>query len=133
MTEEELEMQEAEFDATMEPLLDEVSDFLDNQKKKQNIMMNPRGVAKLNAVYSALCDIIKDVDPVYEIKIVEDSLIKGTMHIELYCDEFIISNDNKKVIALILEHCPTVDIYYTTKKGGKTVLVFEIPKVYVTF
>ena len=133
MTEEELEMQEAEFDATMEPLLDEVSDFLDNQKKKQNIMMNPRGVAKLNAVYSALCDIIKDVDPEYEIKIVEDSLIKGTMHIELYCDEFIISNDNKKVIALILEHCPTVDIYYTTKKGGKTVLVFEIPKVYVTF
>lgn len=133
MTEEELEMQEAEFDATMEPLLDEVSDFLDNQKKKQNIMMNPRGVAKLNAVYSALCDIIKDVDPEYEIKIVEDSLIKGTMHIELYCDEFIISNDNKKVIALILEHCPTVDIYYTTKKGGKTVLVFEIPKVYVVF
>ena len=133
MTEEELEMQEAEFDATMEPLLDEVSDFLDNQKKKQNIMMNPRGVAKLNAVYSALCDIIKDVDPEYEIKIVEDSLIKGTMHIELYCDEFIISNDNKKVIALILEHCPTVDIYYTTKKGGKTVLIFEIPKVYVTF
>lgn len=133
MTEEEFEMQEAEFDATMEPLLDEVSDFLDNQKKKQNIMMNPRGVAKLNAVYSALCDIIKDVDPEYEIKIVEDSLIKGTMHIELYCDEFIISNDNKKVVALILEHCPTVDIYYTTKKGGKTVLVFEIPKVYVTF
>lgn len=133
MTEEELEMQEAEFDATMEPLLDEVSDFLDNQKKKQNIMMNPRGVAKLNAVYSALCDIIKDVDPEYEIKIVEDPLINGTMHIELYCDEFIISNDNKKVIALILEHCPTVDIYYTTKKGGKTVLVFEIPKVYVTF
>ena len=133
MTEEELEMREAEFDATMEPLLDEVSDFLDNQKKKQNIMMNPRGVAKLNAVYSALCDIIKDVDPEYEIKIVEDSLIKGTMHIELYCDEFIISNDNKKVIALILEHCPTVDIYYTTKKGGKTVLIFEIPKVYVTF
>lgn len=133
MTEEELEMQEAEFDATMEPLLDEVSDFLDNQKKKQNIMMNPRGVAKLNAVYSALCDIIKGVDPEYEIKIVEDPLIKGTMHIELYCDEFIISNDNKKVITLILEHCPTVDIYYTTKKGGKTVLVFEIPKVYVVF
>lgn len=133
MTEEELEMQEAEFDATMEPLLDEVSDFLDSQKKKQNIMMNPRGVAKLNAVYSALCDIIKGVDPEYEIKIVEDSLIKGTMHIELYCDEFIISNDNKKVISLILEHCPTVDIYYTTKKGGKTVLTFEIPKVYVAF
>lgn len=133
MTEEELEMQEAEFDATMEPLLDEVSDFLDNQKKKQNIIMNPRGVAKLNAVYSALCDVIKGVDPEYEIKIVEDSLIKGTMHIELYCDEFIISNDNKKVISLILEHCPTVDVYYTTKKGGKTVLAFEIPKVYVAF
>lgn len=79
------------------------------------------------------CDIIKGVDPEYEIKIVEDPLIKGTMHIELYCDEFIINNDNKKVIALILEHCSTVDIYYTTKKGGKTVLVFEIPKVYVTF
>jgi len=130
---EELEMQGEEFDANMEPILDEISGFLDKQKNKRNIMLNPRGVARLNAVYMALRDIMKKIDPDCIIKMVEDSIIKGTIHIELYCDEFIINNDNRQVMSLILQQCPTIDIYYTTHKGGKTVLVFEIPKVYVTF
>ena len=126
-------MTDEQFEMQMEPLIEEVSEFLEKQTNKQNIMLNPRGVAKLNAVYSALCNIVKKIDPDFTIEIKEDTFIKGTMHITVMCEAFIIDDDNKKVIALILEHCPTVDIYYTTKKGGKTVLVFEIPKVYVTF
>ena len=133
MTDEEKEMQEEYLDFAMEPLIDEVADFLDKQKKKQNIIMNPKGVARLNAVYSALCDIMQKIDPEYKIEIKENLLAKGDFAIYLYCDEFIIDKDNKKVIGLILDQCPSVDIYYTTHKGGKTVLIFEIPKVYMRF
>ena len=87
-------------------------------------ILNPIGIQKIEKISKILEPIISNSDPEYEVEIKAATLDYDTLIINIMCDNFVITHNQKPNFLKILSLAETIDIYSRT--DGKMMIAIEI-------
>ena len=97
---------------------------LTKRKIPTGYILNPIGTQKIEKIFKSLEPMISNSDPEYEIEIKTAPLDYDTLVINIKCDNFIITHNQKPNFLKILSLTETIDIYPLT--DGKMMITIEI-------
>lgn len=108
--------EDAEFLLSMLPLT--------KRKIPAGYILNPIGTEKIKKIFKSLDPIILNSDPEYEVEIKAATLDYDTLVINIKCDNFVITHNQKPNFLKILSLAETMDIYPRT--DGKMMIAIEV-------
>ena len=97
---------------------------LTKRKIPTGYILNPIGTEKIKELFKSLESIISNSDPEYEVEIKAATLDYDTLVINIKCDNFVITHNQKPNFLKILSLAETIDIYPRTV--GKMMVAFEV-------
>ena len=97
---------------------------LTKRKIPTGYILNPIGTEKIKELFKSLEPIISNSDPEYEVEIKAATLDYDTLIINIMCDNFVITHNQKPNFLKILSFAETFDIYPRT--DGKMMIAIEI-------
>ena len=97
---------------------------LTKRKMPTGYILNPIGTEKIKELFKSLEPIISNSDPEYEVEIKATTLDYDTLVININCDNFVITHNQKPNFLKILSLVETIDIYSCT--DSKMVVAIEI-------
>lgn len=97
---------------------------LTKRKIPTGYILNPIGTEKIKELFKSLEPIISNSDPEYEVKIKAATLDYDTLVINIKCDNFVITHNQKPNFLKILSLAETIDIYPRT--DGKMMVAVEV-------
>lgn len=97
---------------------------LTKRKIPTGYILNPIGTEKIKELFKSLELIISNSDPEYEVEIKAATLDYDTLVINIKCDNFVITHNQKPNFLKILSLAETIDIYPRTV--GKMMVAFEV-------
>ena len=97
---------------------------LTKRKIPTGYILNPIGTEKIKRIFKSLEPMILSSDPEYEVEIKATTLDYDALVINIKCDNFVITHNQKPNFLKILSLAETIDIYPRT--DGKMVVAIEI-------
>lgn len=97
---------------------------LTKRKIPTGYILNPIGTEKIKELFKSLEPIISNSDPEYEAEIKAATLDYDTLIINIKCDNFVITHNQKPNFLKILSLAETIDIYPRT--DGKMMIAVEV-------
>ena len=97
---------------------------LTKRKIPTGYILNPIGTEKIKELFKSLEPMILNSDPEFEVEIKAATLDYDTLVINIKCDNFVITHNQKPNFLKILSRAETMDIYPRT--DGKMVVAIEI-------
>ena len=97
---------------------------LTKRKIPTGYILNPIGTEKIKELFKSLEPIISNSDPEYEVEIKAATLDYDALVINIKCDNFVITHNQKPNFLKILSFAETIDIYPRT--DGKMMVAIEI-------
>ncbi len=97
---------------------------LTKRKIPTGYILNPIGTEKIKELFKSLESIISNSDPEYEVEIKAATLDYDTLVINIKCDNFVITHNQKPNFLKILSLAKTIDIYPRT--DGKMMVAVEV-------
>ena len=97
---------------------------LTKRKIPTGYILNPIGTKKIKKIFKSLEPMILNSDPEYEVEIKAATLDYDTLVINIKCDNFVITHNQKPNFLKILSFAETIDIYPRT--DGKIMIAIEI-------
>ena len=97
---------------------------LTKRKIPTGYILNPIGTEKIKELFKSLELIISNSNPEYEVEIKAATLDYDTLVINIKCDNFVITHNQKPNFLKILSLAETIDIYPRTV--GKMMVAFEV-------
>lgn len=97
---------------------------LTKRKIPTGYILNPIGTEKIKKIFKSLEPMILNSDPEYEVEIKAATLDYDTLVINIKCDNFVITHNQKPNFLKILSLAETIDIYSRT--DGKMMIAIEI-------
>ena len=97
---------------------------LTKRKIPTGYILNPIGTQKIEKIFKSLEPMISNSDPEYEIEIKTAPLDYDTLVINIKCDHFVITHNQKLNFLKILSLAETIDIYPRT--DGKMMVAIEV-------
>ena len=87
-------------------------------------ILNPIGTEKIKELFKSLEPMILNSDPEYEVEIKATTLDYDTLVINIKCDNFVVTHNQKPNFLKILSLAETIDIYPRT--DGKMMIAVEV-------
>ena len=97
---------------------------LAKRKTPTGYILNPIGTEKIKKIFKSLEPMILNSDPEYEVEIRAATLDYDTLIINIKCDNFVVTHNQKPNFLKILSLAETIDIYPRT--DGKMMIAIEI-------
>ena len=97
---------------------------LTKRKIPTGYILNPIGTEKIKKIFKSLEPMISNSDPECEVEIKATTLDYDTLVININCDNFVITHDQKPNFLKILSLAETIDVYSRT--DGKMMIAIEI-------
>ena len=97
---------------------------LTKRKIPTGYILNPIGTEKIKELFKSLELIISNSNPEYEVEIKAATLDYDALVINIKCDNFVITHNQKPNFLKILSLAETIDIYPRTV--GKMMVAFEV-------
>ena len=97
---------------------------LTKRKVPTGYILNPIGTEKIKKIFKSLEPMILNSDPEYEVEIKAATLDYDTLVINIKCDNFVVTHNQKPNFLKILSLAETIDIYPRT--DGKMMIAIEI-------
>ena len=97
---------------------------LTKRKIQTGYILNPIGTEKIKKIFKSLEPMILNSDPEYEVEIRAATLDYDTLIINIKCDNFVVTHNQKPNFLKILSLAETIDIYPRT--DGKMMIAIEI-------
>ena len=97
---------------------------LTKRKIPTGYILNPIGTEKIKKIFKSLEPMILNSDPEYEVEIKATTLDYDTIVINIKCDNFVITHNQKQNFLRILSLAETIDIYSRT--DGKMMVAVEV-------
>ncbi len=95
-----------------------------NRKIPTGYILNPIGTEKIKNIFKSLEPMILNSDPEYEVEIKAATLDYDTLVINIKCDNFVITHNQKPNFLKLLSLAETIDIYPRT--DGKMMVAVEV-------
>lgn len=97
---------------------------LTKRKIPTGYILNPIGTDKIKKIFKSLEPMISNSDPEYEVEIKAATLDYDTLIINIKCDNFVITHNQKPNFLKILSLAETIDIYSRT--DGRMMVAIEV-------
>lgn len=97
---------------------------LAKRKTPTGYILNPIGTEKIKKIFKSLEPMILNSDPEYEVEIRAATLDYDTLIINIKCDNFVVTHNQKPNFLKILSLAETIDIYPRT--DGKMMIAVEV-------